>query len=149
MIVAQNVGPQGGGIMVQGEFATLDFVHVVDNAGTGIRLLSDAEVTLTNSNVSGNRDSNGGAINATDGILTATYSNFFDNGSTPFAGFTPDREGNLEVMPGLASTSGDVETWDFSLAAGSDLVDAGDPAVQDVDGTRADIGAYGGPEATW
>ena len=29
--------------------------------------------------------------------------------------------------------------------AGSPIIDAGDPLVQDVDGSRADIGAYGGP----
>jgi len=35
--------------------------------------------------------------------------------------------------------------WDFHLQAYSPLIDAGDPDILDVDGTRSDIGCYGGP----
>jgi|GEM_PF-4134953 len=39
---------------------------------------------------------------------------------------------------------------DYSLSAGSPLIDAGDPSILDFDGTTSDLGAYGGPGgATW
>ena len=37
------------------------------------------------------------------------------------------------------------ENYDFHLQMYSPAIDAGDPAILDVDGTRSDIGAYGGP----
>jgi hypothetical protein len=37
------------------------------------------------------------------------------------------------------------DSGDFHLQAFSPLIDAGDPNILDVDGTRSDIGAYGGP----
>lgn len=37
------------------------------------------------------------------------------------------------------------ETEDFHLQKYSPLIDAGDTLVNDVDGTRSDIGLYGGP----
>jgi hypothetical protein len=37
----------------------------------------------------------------------------------------------------------DPADWDLSLAAGSGLIDAGDPTLTDAAGTRSDIGAYG------
>ncbi len=40
--------------------------------------------------------------------------------------------------------------WDLHLALDSPLIDAGDPAVLDPDGSRSDIGIYGGPgAASW
>ena len=41
-----------------------------------------------------------------------------------------------------------VDTTSFALRAGSPCVNAGDPAFQDPDGSRADMGRFGGPEAT-
>jgi hypothetical protein len=38
-------------------------------------------------------------------------------------------------------------TWDLRLMPGSPLIDAGDGGARDPDGTVADIGAYGGPQA--
>jgi hypothetical protein len=32
---------------------------------------------------------------------------------------------------------------------GAAMIDAGAPALLDIDGTRSDIGAYGGPSADW
>jgi hypothetical protein len=41
-----------------------------------------------------------------------------------------------------------VDTSSFALRAGSPCVNAGDPAFQDTDGSRADMGRFGGPEVT-
>ncbi|MBL8677800.1 MAG: putative metal-binding motif-containing protein [Myxococcales bacterium] len=54
--------------------------------------------------------------------------------------------GNLAADPMFVSRSGaDPTAWNLRLAAGSSLIDAGDPALLDRDTTRSDIGAYGGP----
>ena len=45
------------------------------------------------------------------------------------------------------TTDNDPTLWDLTLAAGSPLIDAGDPSVLDPDGSISDIGAYGGPSA--
>jgi hypothetical protein len=41
----------------------------------------------------------------------------------------------------------DPRVWDLALAAGSQLINAGNPAVMDLDSSRADIGAHGGPKS--
>jgi hypothetical protein len=51
--------------------------------------------------------------------------------------------GNLALAPLFVNAP----AGDFHLAPGSPLVDAGDPAVTDPDGSAADIGRYGGPDA--
>jgi hypothetical protein len=50
-----------------------------------------------------------------------------------------------------ASDDGDHSNDDFNLGAGSAAVDGGDPdgAFDDVDGSRSDVGAYGGPDGDW
>jgi hypothetical protein len=40
-----------------------------------------------------------------------------------------------------------VEQWDLRLQPGSAYIDAGDPDLLDPDGSRSDIGAFGGPDA--
>jgi hypothetical protein len=67
------------------------------------------------------------------------YSAFWNNDIDIEEGEVFDSVGNIFVNPMLVS--GD----DFHLQAFSPLIDAGDPSVQDVDGSRSDIGAYGGP----
>ncbi len=50
-----------------------------------------------------------------------------------------------------ASCDGDPDNDDFHLAEGSPAIDAGDPdsAYNDADGSRNDMGAYGGPDGSW
>ncbi len=53
----------------------------------------------------------------------------------------PDGLGNIEALPMFINP----DSGDFRLQAYSPLIDAGDPSILDVDGTRSDIGCYGGP----
>jgi hypothetical protein len=55
--------------------------------------------------------------------------------------------GSNQVMdPELVDPAG----GDFHLSAGSPAIDAGNPyGWSDADGTRADLGAYGGPGGSW
>ena len=71
------------------------------------------------------------------------YNNVWKN-DINYSGFTPDTT-NLSVDPMIVnddSTQGDL---DFHLQKYSPLIDAGDPNILDKDGTRSDIGLYGGP----
>ena len=85
----------------------------------------------------------------------ASYSDFHGNSSIAddfidyYDGtWTPvGSDGNIDEDPGYASTSGSPSAWDLSLSSGSALIDAGDPAIEDSDGSVSDIGAYGGPES--
>ena len=52
-----------------------------------------------------------------------------------------DKNGNLSIDPSFKGER------DFHLPIKSHLRDAGDPTLTDPDGTRSDIGLYGGPTA--
>ena len=59
-------------------------------------------------------------------------------------------DGNVSVDPGYTDVSStDPMDWDLTLAAGSGLIDAGDPSILDTDGSTSDIGATSGPDADW
>ena len=62
------------------------------------------------------------------------------NNEINFKNFTPDTT-NIIVNPMF----NDALNQDFHLQMFSPLIDAGDPAILDVDGSRSDIGIYGGP----
>ncbi len=97
------------------------------------------------------------AFNATDtavaqqGEVTASvsYSDLHDSG-TPISG-TVFETSNVGVDPLFvsAASSTDFETNNYRLSTGSPAIDAGSPAYLDVDGSATDMGAYGGPYATW
>jgi hypothetical protein len=67
------------------------------------------------------------------------YNNSWNN-QINYSGFTPDST-NLSVDPMVVSE----DSADFHLQMFSPLIDAGDPDILDIDGSRSDIGAYGGP----
>lgn len=98
----------------------------------------------------------GGAI-FTDSAYTAgqtpvRYDAWGDNDPIDGTGYfwvAYGTDGNVTGDPGFAHyVSGDpCDTHDLRPVAGSVLIDAADPAHTDPNGTRADIGAYGGPDA--
>ena len=59
--------------------------------------------------------------------------------------------GNLSVDPRFvaANDDGDGLNNGFALALRSPLLDAGDPGLTDPDGSRSDVGAYGGAAGGW
>ena len=125
--------------------------------------------TIENAVFAWNEAPAGAALLVTDGLgLTVRNSVFLENGGgaaitqvagywptvvyNDFAGNTLDVwglwwvvgwNGNVSASPGFV----DAEGGDFTLEGGSALLDAGDPTVQDVDGSRSDIGRFGGPAA--
>lgn len=77
----------------------------------------------------------------TSGNTKANFYNVSDPSGT---------DGNLSVAPDFVDvSSADPLDWDLDLLSSSSLVDAGDPAILDADGSRNDMGAYGGPGWSW
>ncbi len=74
-----------------------------------------------------------------EGSCTANYNAFWNNHIDIQAYGNFDSIGNIFVNPMLVSND------DFHLQAFSPLIDAGDPDILDLDGSRSDIGFYGGP----
>lgn len=78
------------------------------------------------------------------GSYAADYNDFYHNtlgDSTSAVG-----TGNLAVDPAFTDAAG----GDFSLRAGySSCINAGDPTIDDPDGSRSDMGAYGGEGGDW
>ena len=69
-------------------------------------------------------------------LYNDTYPATFVGMSTPTG-----RDGNIASNPAFLAPA----TGDFHLGADSACADKGDPGITDADGTRADMGAYGGP----
>ena len=57
------------------------------------------------------------------------------------------------IAPGTGCITADplfvAVSTDFHLASGSPCINAGDPAILDVDNSRSDMGCYGGPGGDW
>jgi hypothetical protein len=140
----------GGAISAEGgsavDSANDDFVwNSADQDGAALG--SDGStVTAVNGLFLGQRALAGEAlVRLGAGQLDATYALTWDNGvdavfELPSSLVEVDPE-----LPGLVD--GDCDASDFAPRLGSPLVDAGDPAILDRDGSRSDIGRYGGPKA--
>jgi hypothetical protein len=75
--------------------------------------------------------------------LVFQYNNVWNNAAN-YSGFTPDTT-NLSVDPMIVNDDTTQGELDFHLQMFSPLIDAGDPEMFDKDGSRIDIGLYGGP----
>jgi hypothetical protein len=75
--------------------------------------------------------------------VTIQYNNTWGN-EINYSGFTPDTT-NLSVDPMIVNDDTTQGELDFHLQKYSPLIDAGDPNILDRDGSRSDIGLYGGP----
>lgn len=158
LTVSGNNGVHGGGIYVNDSSVTLQDLTVTGNTslydGGGGLYLHDSEVTLTNVIVSHNSgDEEGGGVLSDDTTLTVMYSDLWGNTPSDADGFTftEGEAGNLSEDPEFASLDleGDPTTWDLQLSELSPLIDAGDPALLDPDGSPGDIGALGPAGSGW
>ena len=71
------------------------------------------------------------------------YNDVWNNGIN-YQNFTPDST-NLSVDPMVVNEDTTQGELDFHLQKYSPLIDAGDPEILDIDGSRSDIGLWGGP----
>ncbi len=132
----------GGGMVLQGSAPVLTNVTITGNSSTYSDGISgaDASVALTNVSVTGDD------ISCVAGF---SYSHSWE--SSVDSCDSTGTDGNISVDPEYLDTStSDASEWDLHLGSASQLIDAGDPAILDPDGSTSDIGAYGGPNAaTW
>ncbi|MFN7147293.1 MAG: hypothetical protein ACK4YP_26230, partial [Myxococcota bacterium] len=152
-IFAVNSGYSGGALHVgDGALATVANATLTENASGGsaggIRVTGLGALDLTNSVIAWSSDGAGLSAYA-GGLVSTTYDAFWENEGGAVSGDYGDptgTAGNVTVDPGFVSFADDgAYADDLHLAPASALVDAGDPAVLDEDGTRSDIGAFGGP----
>jgi len=145
-IFADNTATaQGGAVYVAGADLALTNVTLVGNIGSAaLALRSGARATITNSVVAWG---DGGVITASGAFPVWRYNLHYGNGGDAFTGMAdPTGEnGNIDEDPSFV----DRTAADYHLAAGSPGIDAGDPAIRDADGTRADLGAFGGAAGSW
>ena len=125
---------------------SVNYLQVMNNYIIGKETISPQGIYVS----SGDMVKNNVVTNTTRGLvagnpqnLVAKYNNLWNN-EINYTNLTPDTT-NLAVDPMIVnddSTQGDL---DFRLQMYSPLIDAGDPTILDRDGSRSDIGLYGGP----
>jgi hypothetical protein len=122
----------------------VQYLQVVNNYITGNSTSIGMEITsynyvknniVTNNNIGVDKS---GSLN-----LIFQYNNVWNN-SINYQGLTPDTT-NLSVDPMIVNDDSTQGELDFHLQAYSPLIDAGDSTILDRDGSRSDIGLYGGP----
>ncbi len=139
---------------VDGEAGALRLVNatVVDTEAA-IITEGNGSVELVNTLVVGNDWGlyDVGAATGTPATWRVSWTNLYANTSADAVGvgFTPGQDGNVSSSPlfEALSTDKDPDNDDLRLGVGSPARDAGDPDREDPDGSRSDMGAYGGPEA--
>jgi hypothetical protein len=154
---ATAIDTYGAGLWVSGSGAevTLNSVTIHGNVsegtghGTGLAVERGALVTLDGVSITGGVSGTGVYLED-ESTVQASYSNVQGNDGGDFEGMESfvGQDGNLSVAPEFLDTSAeDPLEWDLHLASSSPLIDAGPISSQDPDGSRADMGAYGGESA--
>lgn len=130
--------------------ATSTFINstVTGNGGGIFGSSVSSKLIMSNSIVAHNQGYNLEIEKGAPPTLVISYSNFFNR-------FGPNT--NLDNLPSTVvvedpgfmgySNDGDGTNDDLHLGPDSTLVNAGDPSILDPDGSRSDMGAYGGPGA--
>lgn len=144
---------------------------IITNSNAGMELNQGNSYTIINTTIDGIHDPSqtgsgvdvpfGGAANIQNNLVTHS-DRAFTAGSFPFGTYAfNDAFGSLSFDWGECTAAGCAPVSapatnisadplycpDFSLQTASPARNAGNPAIFNPDGTRSDLGAYGGPEA--
>jgi len=148
-IFSENVATSGGAVYSSGLSSKVFHNHFVGNSGTfgaAVKIGGDSN-SVVNNLFAMNRS--GVAID--NGLFTQTmsYNLFFSNSGGDFTLFPVDFSNMTFSDPllYLFTEDGDCHNDDLTYPLTSPLVDAGRLDFADPDGSRADIGAFGGPNA--
>jgi len=138
-------GDEGGFAFAEfGRLAVVNSVVLGADAPTGALGHADDDGVLWLRNTVLADASGGTALDLeANGEVQVAYSALWNN-SAGFGGFVADPVGSNGV---IAADPMFVSDSDLHLDAGSALIDAGDPALLDPDGSVSDIGVHGGPLA--
>jgi hypothetical protein len=126
--------------------SSVPYLQAINNYIQGSSIMSPSGMIVGGSNIVKNNV----VANTVTGIsaggiqnLIVQYNNLWNN-NTNYSGFTTDTT-NISVDPMIVNDDSTQGELDFHLQAYSPLIDAGDPTILDRDGSRSDIGLYGGP----
>ncbi len=161
IISGNQAGTTGGGISVSSTSA-IDMTNVTiagNTAGTyggGVYLDTSSQSRMDNVVIAfnGAEVGGGGVSVSNNGQAPAiTYCDLHGNVPDDGSGWSYPlgEEGNVSADPAFVSydQSAPPADWDLSLSPNSSLIDAGNPDIEDPDGSRSDMGAYGGPCGAW
>lgn len=126
----------GTGISLTNSKVAVKNVTVVNNESGLVENDTASETTITNSIIQGSKTA---GIVLKGSKSSVTYSNIFSNGSSNFspAGLA-EGTGNISADSKFKSTS------EFQLSDASTLKNKGNPTETNANGSRVDMGAYGG-----
>ncbi len=128
-----------GGTAVDFRYVHFEVVNsVLWGLDVGINVLANDTASSVNSSII--LDSPCG-VNGESGSVSTRYTNFWNNDADTCGGVTV-RATYAEDPLFVAFPD------DLHLGKGSGMIDAGDPALDDADGSRNDVGVYGGPEGS-
>jgi predicted outer membrane repeat protein len=154
VVFADNWASSGGAVDILSATVDMDQTVFVGNfaswRGGGIRCRGSCTLSLANSIFVGNEvNTRSGAIHLEGaGTVTASHTAVWAN--TPDDDWDPiGSNGNVALDPAFLDydPTADPADWDLHLSSTSPLIDAGDPAILDPDGSPSDIGLYGGAGA--
>jgi hypothetical protein len=147
----------GGRIMGSTDNSLVNVALVRNDSMDGAALevgTTGATTTIRNTLLVENTAANmfvGGVYIVAGATVAFAYDDFWGNSGLNVTGFQPNPvgvNGTIAADPRFVSEAGASPFgWDLHLQAGSPCIDAGDPALSDPDGSRSDMGAYGGPLA--
>ena len=145
------VGNEGPGLLVS--VATGDFgvqnCDAVDNSEEGVSVEFGEGVSVLNT-ISAFNDGDG--FRAYSTVADLTYNDSYGNGADWGQGLESltGTDGNKSTDPLYTSFSDDSNPVNdvLYLSSTSPCRDAGDPSLKDGDGSRSDMGAFGGPGAS-
>jgi len=155
VIAGNTTYGHGGGLYLESTDVSLNNLVVADNTaygqGGGLFIEGDpaAPMSLVGSIVTGNTGVYG-ICEAGGSSPTLAWNDAWDNFVADYGGTLTDLtgiDGNISADPLFVDPAG----GDYTLQVGSPCVDFGDPdpANNDTDGTRNDMGARGGPFGGW
>ncbi len=155
LIAGNDAADDGGGLYVKhGEFSILNTTFYGNEAsddGGGIALKAESEGQLVNVIIS---ESGAEGIYIEESYtedeipsngLVVSYSDVWGSDDEDYQGMTDPTGsmGNISANPMLV----DPQSGDFDLQQNSPCIDSGSSSIQDLDGSRSDMGFTGGPGA--
>ncbi len=146
----------GGVLVVDGLLTEVNVTHGGDDAsvGAGLYLHGTSTGSVMNTIVYGAATGEGVYGDST-ATFSGLYNDVYGNAGGEYSGVTnpTGSMGNISWEPDFTDVTddGDPTDDDWTLSATSICVDAGNPSstYYDTDGSRNDMGAYGGPGGSW
>ena len=143
LFIDNAASDDGGALYFKAGVVDIRNITIDGGGGYGAIAVKGSPVTMTSSIIS-DFDGFGMIVEDSDpsgvGTLDVSYSDIWDTDGVNGMSNPVGSDGNISENPDY--------TGDLELSSGSPCIDAGDPSgPSDADGSRADMGAYGGPDA--